>query len=330
MSQLPELSPDEAARAGQTARTVIDELDKVILGQRRVLEEMVTALLAGGHALLEGVPGTAKTLAIRVLALLVDQRFARIQFTPDLMPTDITGVNVLNEIERRFDFHSGPVFHDIVLADEINRAPAKTQAALLEAMQERQVTVDGATHALPEGFTVFASQNPIEHEGTYPLPEAQLDRFLLKIAVGYPSEEAEVGILTRYADGFDAGEPDSFPIARVLGRVELSALRAAVRRVRVEPDVRVYIVALVRRTRQEPTLSLGASPRAAVALFRASQARAILEGRDFVTPDDVKSIAPAALRHRVALTAESEVEGATADDRIALVLQTVQTPGARG
>jgi MoxR-like ATPase len=323
---VPKLTAEEAERAGALARGVLDEVEKVVLGQRRVLEEMLVALLAGGHALLEGVPGTAKTLAIRALSLAIDATFSRVQFTPDLMPTDITGVNVLNELERRFEFHPGPVFAELVLADEVNRAPAKTQAALLEAMQEGQVTVDGTSHPLPPGFTVFASQNPIEHEGTYPLPEAQLDRFLVKVKVGYPEEGAEIGILERYAQGFDAGNPASYGVERLLSRGDLALLRATARRVLVEPSLQAYVIALVRRTREDPTLSLGASPRAAVALFRAAQARALIEGRDFVVPDDIKTLAPAVLRHRVQLTAETEVEGSTADLRVAAVLGAVEAP----
>ncbi|HEV7734902.1 MAG TPA: MoxR family ATPase [Candidatus Binatia bacterium] len=327
MRSAPEaLTPDEAARAGDVARAVLDEVAHVIVGQRDVVAQMLLALLAGGHALLEGVPGTAKTLAIVALARSLDAAFRRVQFTPDLMPADLTGVTVLDETQRRFTFRPGPIFADVVLADEINRAPAKTQAALLEAMQERQVTVDGVTHALPPAFTVFASQNPIDSEGTYPLPEAQLDRFLLKIAVGYPDAADEVGILDRYAGGFDATEPTTFDVRPVLGLDDLAALRAAVRRVTVTPSLRAYIVELVRRTRHEPSLALGASPRAAVALFRAAQAQAVLGGRDYVVPDDVKGVALAVLRHRVVLTADAEVEGATADERVAAVVGAVEAP----
>ncbi len=327
MRSAPEaLTPDEAARAGDVARAVLDEVAHVIVGQRDVVTQMLLALLAGGHALLEGVPGTAKTLAIVALARSLDAAFRRVQFTPDLMPADLTGVTVLDETQRRFAFRPGPIFADVVLADEINRAPAKTQAALLEAMQERQVTVDGMTHALPPAFTVFASQNPIDSEGTYPLPEAQLDRFLLKITVGYPDAADEVGILDRYAGGFDATEPATFDVRPVLTLDDLAALRAAVRRVTVTPPLRAYIVELVRRTRTEPSLALGASPRAAVALFRAAQAQAVLSGRDYVVPDDVKGVAPAVLRHRVVLTADAEVEGAVADERVAAVVGAVEAP----
>jgi MoxR-like ATPase len=321
-----DLTAAEAEKHGAAAKAVLAEVEKVILGQREVLEQMLVTLLGGGHALIEGVPGTAKTLAILAMSRTLGATFRRIQFTPDLMPTDITGVNVLDEVARRFEFHPGPVFADVVLADEINRAPAKTQAALLEAMQERQVTVDGVSHPLSTEFAVFASQNPIEYEGTYPLPEAQLDRFLLKIAVRYPGEATEIGILDRYAGGFDAADPATYGLSVVLDRAGLRELRAAVRRVRVEPAIRAYVVALVRRTRHEPSLSLGASPRAAVALFRASQARALALGRDYVVPDDVKALAAAALRHRVVLSAEAEVEGATADARVDAVLRAVEAP----
>ncbi|HEU0301270.1 MAG TPA: MoxR family ATPase [Longimicrobium sp.] len=312
--------------AGDRAQRVLDELGKVVLGQDDVLRQMMIALLAGGHALLEGVPGTAKTLSIRALAMALELRFGRVQFTPDLMPTDLIGVNVLDELKRDFAFHAGPIFTDLLLADEINRAPAKTQAALLEAMQERQVTVDGVTRPLPAGFTVFASQNPVEYEGTYPLPEAQLDRFLLKIVVGYPEAEAERAILDRYVAGFSADRADTYGIRAVLGAGELLQLRQAVAAVHVEPGVRDYVTRIVRATREEPSLALGASPRAGVALFLASRAEAFLAGRDFVTPDDVKVLALPVLRHRVVLTPEAEVEGQTVDQRLAGVLGTIPAP----
>jgi MoxR-like ATPase len=312
--------------AGDRAQRVLDELGTVILGQEDMLRQMMVALLAGGHALLEGVPGTAKTLSIRSLAMALEVRFGRVQFTPDLMPTDLIGVNVLDELRREFSFHPGPVFTDLLLADEINRAPAKTQAALLEAMQERQVTVDGQTRPLPAGFTVFASQNPVEYEGTYPLPEAQLDRFLLKIVVGYPGAEAERAILDRYVEGFSADRAESYGIKPVLSGGELTRLRQAVAAVHVEPTVRDYITRIVRATREEPSLALGASPRAGVALFLASRAEAFLSGRDFVTPDDVKVLALPVLRHRVVLTPEAEVEGQTVDDRLGGLLGTIPAP----
>jgi len=318
---------DTPAEPGARALEVLERVGGVVLGQHEVLRQMMIALLAGGHALLEGVPGTAKTLAIRSLGMALELRFGRVQFTPDLMPTDLVGVNMLDELKREFVYHPGPVFTDLLLADEINRAPAKTQAALLEAMQERQVTVDGKTRPLPAAFTVFASQNPLEYEGTYPLPEAQLDRFLLKIVIDYPDADSERAILDRYADGFSADRSESYGMARpVMAAAELAELRGVVNTVRVEPSVRDYMTRIVRATRAEPSLALGASPRASVGLFLASRAEALLAGRDFVTPDDVKALALPVLRHRVTLTPEAEVEGQTVDDRLRGLLRTLPAP----
>ena len=297
-----------------------------VVGQDTAIEEALVAFLARGHALLEGVPGTAKTLLVRALAGALGARFGRIQFTPDLMPSDITGVNVLSESGQRFAFHAGPVFTDLLLADEINRAPAKTQAALLEAMQERQVTVDGVRHPLGDLFTVFATQNPVEYEGTYPLPEAQLDRFLIKIRVPYPSAEAELRMLGNYAAGFDAERSEDVVPAAVLDEAQCRELRSAVDAVRVTPEVQEYIANVVRATREEPALTLGGSPRATVALFRITRAAALLAGRDFVTPDDVKDYALPVLRHRVILSPELEVEGRSADDVLQGVLTRVNAP----
>jgi len=318
------LTPPPAS--ADRAHEVLDSLGTVVLGQETMLRQMMVALLAGGHALLEGVPGTAKTLAIRSLSLAMDLRFGRVQFTPDLMPTDLTGVNILDETKKEFVYHPGPIFADLLLADEINRAPAKTQAALLEAMQERQVTVDGVTRPLPAGFTVFASQNPVEYEGTYPLPEAQLDRFLLKIVIDYPAAEAERAILDRYAAGFSADRAESYGVRPILAAGDVVGLRQAAAAVHVEPTVRDYVTRIVRSTREEPSFALGASPRAGVALFLASRAEALLSGRDFVTPDDVKSLALPVLRHRVLLTPEAEVEGQRVDDRLRGLLQTLPAP----
>jgi MoxR-like ATPase len=297
-----------------------------IVGQDDVIEQTLIVFLARGHALLEGVPGTAKTLLVRVLAGTLNARFGRIQFTPDLMPSDITGVSMLRDVGRTFEFHPGPIFADLLLADEINRAPAKTQAALLEAMQERQVTVDGTARPLGDLFTVFATQNPVEYEGTYPLPEAQLDRFLLKIRVPYPSVEAELGILSMYAAGFDAERAADVTPVPVLDADRCRELRAAVDGVTVAPEVQQYMAAVVRATREDPSLTLGGSPRATVALFRAARAAALIAGRDFVTPDDVKSLAPAVLRHRLVLSPELEVEGRSGDDVIAAILARVSVP----
>jgi MoxR-like ATPase len=324
----PAASRPDASGEAAAARRILDELGEVVLGQRAALRQMMVVLLAGGHGLLEGVPGTAKTLAIRALALLLDVRFDRIQFTPDLMPTDITGVNVLDEVQRAFEFRPGPVFTDLLLADEINRAPAKTQAALLEAMQEGQVTVDDETRPLPDVFTVFASQNPVEHEGTYPLPEAQLDRFLLKIDVGYPPEDAERSILDLYAGGFHAARTETYGLEPIADEAGLLAMREAVRGVHVASEVRDYVTDIVRATREDPSVALGASPRAGVALFLAARAEAFVAGRDYVTPDDVKRLAAPALRHRLTLTPDALVDGRTADARIAGVLERVEAPGA--
>jgi MoxR-like ATPase len=325
LAPLPSAHSPESA-ASNLASEIQDRLAHVVLGQEEILRQMLVALLAGGHALLEGVPGVAKTLAIRALAHTLDVRFGRVQFTPDLMPTDLTGTNVLDELRREFVFHPGPIFTELLLADEINRAPAKTQAALLEAMQERQVTIDGVSRPLPPLFTVFASQNPVEYEGTYPLPEAQLDRFLLKIVIPYPDAAAERAILDRYAEGFRSEDPASFGIAPVAGVAEVLALREAVGRVHVEPSVRDYITGIVRATRDQPSFALGASPRASVALFLAARAEALLSGRDFVSPDDVKILAPPVLRHRVLLTPEAEVEGESVDALLAGMLETVEAP----
>jgi MoxR-like ATPase len=275
--------------------------------------------------LLEGVPGTAKTLLVRTLALALGLEFRRIQFTPDLMPSDITGVSLLTG-PGAFTFRPGPIFGDLVLGDEINRAPAKTQAALLEAMQERRVTVDGTSHELPESFTVFATQNPIEFEGTYPLPEAELDRFVVKILVGYPEERVEQGILNRVLGGFEADLPASYGVERVADRPGLAMLREAARRVRVEPSLVAYITAIVRATRGSPVLTLGASPRGSVALLKMAQAAALLDGRAYAVPDDVKELAPAVLRHRVAVAPELELEGITADTALRGIIEKVEAP----
>ncbi|HUC41523.1 MAG TPA: MoxR family ATPase [Gemmatimonadales bacterium] len=309
------------------AQRIVEALRRVVLGQEAATREVLVCLLARGHILLEGVPGTAKTLLVRTLALALEVRFVRIQFTPDLMPADITGITLLSGA-REFTFRPGPVFGDLVLADEINRAPAKTQAALLEAMQERTVTVDGTSHPLSATFTVFATQNPIEFEGTYPLPEAELDRFMTKIQVGYPTAEVEQGILTKYVEGFEADRTDTYGVQPVTNAEGLEALRAAADRIRVEPRITGYITAIVRATREAASLTLGASPRAGVALFKAARAAALLEGRDYVIPDDVKLLAPAVLRHRVNVAPELELEGVTADQALKAILDRIEAPTA--
>ena len=296
-----------------------------VIGQDAVIEDALVTFLARGHVLIEGVPGTAKTLLVRTLASALDARFSRIQFTPDLMPSDVTGVSMLRDPAVGFEFRPGPVFTEILLADEINRAPAKTQAALLEAMAERQVTVDGVTHPLEAPFTVFATQNPVEHEGTYPLPEAQLDRFLLKTVMGYPSHEAELAMLASHEGGFDP-EQVTVLVAPLIGEAEVRALRALVDRVRVAPEIQGYIAAITRGTRGDPSISLGASPRATVALMRAARAGAVLEGRDYVVPDDVKGRVRSVLRHRITLAPELEVEGRTVDEVVDMVVSRVKVP----
>jgi MoxR-like ATPase len=309
------------------ARRIVEALRQVVLGQEAATREVVLCLLARGHILLEGVPGTAKTLLVRTLALALDVRFMRIQFTPDLMPADITGITLLTGTHE-FTFRPGPIFADLVLADEINRAPAKTQAALLEAMQERTVTVDGTSHPLSPVFTVFATQNPIEFEGTYPLPEAELDRFMLKVQVGYPAAPVEQGILTRYVEGFEADRTETYGVTPVTDAQGLERLRRAVEAVRVEPRITAYITSIVRATRDAASLTLGASPRAGVALLKAARAAALLEERDFVIPDDVKLLAPAVLRHRVNVAPELELEGVTADQALKAILDKTDAPTA--
>jgi MoxR-like ATPase len=307
------------------ARDILAALQGVVLGQEAATRDVLICLLARGHALLEGVPGTAKTLLVRALALALHVRFQRIQFTPDLMPADITGVSLLSGTHE-FVFRPGPIFADLVLADEINRAPAKTQAALLEAMQERTVTADGTVHPLSEAFTVFATQNPIEFEGTYPLPEAELDRFMMKILVDYPAEALEQAILTRYVAGFEADRPATYGIAAVTDGAGLARLRRSVEDVHVEPKVTAYITAIVRATRETTSLTLGASPRAAVALLKATRAQALLDDRTFVIPDDVKQLSLPVLRHRVRLAPELELEGVTADAALRTILERVEVP----
>jgi MoxR-like ATPase len=319
------LGAEEAERGAGDARAIVEQLGRVVLGQEDAVRDAVAALIARGHVLLEGVPGTAKTLLVRALGQILNLEFRRIQFTPDLMPSDITGVNLLAG-PGTFTFRQGPIFGDLVLGDEINRAPAKTQAALLEAMQERRVTVDGVSHALPESFTVFATQNPIEFEGTYPLPEAELDRFLVKVIVGYPEEAIEQGILHRVLNGFEADTPASYGVDPVADTGGLARLRDACRRVRVEPTLVAYIAAIVRATRTAPVLTLGASPRASVALLKMAQASAILEGRPYAIPDDVKTLAPAVLRHRVTVAPELELEGVAPDVALRGIIEKIEAP----
>ena len=323
MTSAPVLTIEQGATLLDRVRQSVSQY---VVGQEATVHDALVAYLARGHVLIEGVPGTAKTLMVRALASALGLRFSRIQFTPDLMPSDVTGVNVLRDPSRGFEFQPGPVFTDLLLGDEINRAPAKTQSALLEAMAERQVTVDGKSRPLGDAFTVFATQNPVEHEGTYPLPEAQLDRFLVKTVMPYPTREAELELLARYESGFDAERLVAADMKSALSDADAVGIRQLVDAVRVAPEVRVYIADITRSTREERMLSLGASPRATVALFRAARAAAVLEGRDFVTPDDVKGVTPAVLRHRINLAPELEVEGRSPDDVLGALLARVRVP----
>jgi MoxR-like ATPase len=305
-------------------RAVLQEIAQVVVGQEEALEGLLIALFAQGHVLLEGVPGTAKTLMVRSLAAAVGLEFGRIQFTPDLMPSDIVGTHVFDLQGGQFRLTRGPVFTEVLLADEINRAPAKTQSALLEAMQERQVSIDGQRHALSEHFTVFATQNPVEHEGTYPLPEAQLDRFLLKVRVGYPTLEEEDQILARVAA--DPAGGDVSPIRPVLSREQLRAARAVAAQVRVEDQVRRYIRDLMRATRGSPMIMLGAGPRAGVHLLVASRWAALLAGRSFVTPDDVRRMLMPVACHRLVLSPEVELDGQTVAEVMERIATSVDVP----
>lgn len=302
------------------------ESKKALVGQDQVFEQMVIALFVRGHVLLEGVPGTAKTLAAKTLAHLVRAEFKRVQFTPDLMPSDIVGTQVFNVAGSNFYLKRGPVFANVVLADEINRAPAKTQAALLEAMEERQVTIEGERHALPEPFLVLATQNPIEYEGTYPLPEAQLDRFLFKTLVTYPGLDAEADILRRYHHGFDAHRLADAGLTPVLAPDDLAQLRREIDGITVEDGIITYITKLSDATRRASDLALGASPRASIAMLLASKAYAAMQGRSYVVPDDVKGIALPVLRHRILLKPEAEIEGLNADGIIQRLLASVDVP----
>jgi MoxR-like ATPase len=302
------------------------ELRKVIVGQEEPIEQILVALLAEGHALIEGVPGTAKTLTVKTLARIINANFGRIQFTPDLMPSDITGTNVFNVSTSTFNLRQGPVFTDILLADEINRTPPKTQAALLEAMEERQVTIDGEPHPLSPIFTVLATENPIEYEGTYPLPEAQLDRFLLKILLDYPEETHEQEIVARWDSGFNSRRLNQVDIESLHDADAISRCRREVANARMEPGVQRYAVDIVRRTRAHPSVHYGASPRASVALLLCSKALAAIRGRDFATPDDVRDIARPVLRHRLTLRAEAELDGATPDAVITDILKAAEVP----
>ena len=309
-----------------TIAHILNELRKVIVGQDDIIEQILVAVLAEGHALLEGVPGTAKTLTVKTLAQIIGADFSRIQFTPDLTPSDITGTNVFNMQTSQFSLRQGPIFTDILLADEINRTPPKTQAALLEAMEERQTTIDGERHRLSPIFTVLATENPIEYEGTYPLPEAQLDRFLLKILIDYPTAEAEQEIIMRWDSGFNSHHLEQMNIEPLPDSSSIQQCRFEVKQMRMEAGVQKYIVDIVRKTRSHPTILYGASPRAAIALLLCSKALAAIRGREFPTPDDVRDVALPVLRHRLALRAEAELDGATTDMVISDIIKTIEVP----
>lgn len=315
-SQVPELT--------QLVELVQERIQTVIVGQHSMIEQLLAGLLADGHILIEGVPGVAKTLTAKLLAKLINTRFSRIQFTPDLMPSDVLGTSVFNAQSAAFQFKAGPIFSNIVLIDEINRAPAKTQAALFEVMEERQVTVDGLTHKMQSPFMVIATQNPIEHEGTYRLPEAQLDRFLMKITVGYPTLEDEIKILGRH---------NQQAITDLLNTMEavitpdtLNAARIKVRETHIEPKLLEFVAKITWETRNDRSLYLGASPRASIAMLQIAKAFSVLRGRNFVIPEDVLAAAPPVLRHRIGLTPEKEMEGATTDDVIKEILARMEIP----
>lgn len=314
-SQQPDMAALERLR---------EQVRKVIVGQHELVDHLLIALLTDGHVLLEGVPGVAKTLSARLVAQLLDCSFGRIQFTPDLMPADILGTNVFDQRSMEFSFRKGPIFANIILTDEINRAPAKTQSALFEVMEERQTTVDGTAYPMKSPFMVIATQNPIEQEGTYRLPEAQLDRFVMKVLVDYPTPEEEAEILRRHQG--QGGMMDVKSISPVMSVSEIEALRAAVREVTVEDSILTYISSIVQATRGNASIELGASPRASIGLMSTAKALAVFGGRDFVIPDDVQAATLPVLRHRITLTAEREMDGLTADDVIKTLVSTIDVP----
>ena len=321
------LTDAEVAAFAGTFRAITSEVERVLLGQEAVVHATLVALFAGGHVLLEGPPGLGKTLLARTISRVVGVEFRRIQFTPDLMPSDVTGGNVFNQKIDAFEFHAGPVFTHILLADEINRAPAKTQASLLEAMSDRQVTVDGTTRVLPRPFFTMATQNPVESEGTYPLPEAQLDRFMMKVLVLHPTREVEVTLLRNVRDGFDASDLEAVGLRTIASGEQVEAMRRQARRVRVDDQILAYIAQIVGRTREHPAVDLGASPRASIALLLCAQVLAASEERSYVVPDDVKELAAPVLRHRFLLQPDAELEGVGPDAVVREILQDVPVPG---
>ncbi|HEY5782060.1 MAG TPA: MoxR family ATPase [Lysobacter sp.] len=318
--------PITGAALAERANAVREEVGKAFIGQEAVLDQILIALLAGGHVLIEGVPGLGKTLLVRALSQALDCSFARVQFTPDLMPSDVSGHAVWNPKTETFNIRRGPVFTNLLLADEINRAPAKTQSALLEAMQEMQVTIEGHSFPLPPPFLTLATQNPVEQEGTYPLPEAQLDRFLLKVLIDYPSRADEKRMVAAVSQGRSASDFDLSLVRRVMGPQDIAAMQVGTAQVTVDEAVIDYAVRIVGATRNWAGIALGAGPRGSLALVRAARAQAVLSGRDFVTPDDVREIAKPALRHRIALAPELQIEGQTPDDVLHALLAKVEAP----
>ncbi len=317
---------DSVQQAAAVARAIREQVGRVVLGQERVVELVLTALLAGGHVLVEGVPGLGKTLLVLALAKAIGGRFSRVQFTPDLMPADVTGHAVFDAASGQFRIRRGPAFTNLLLADEINRAPAKTQAALLEVMQERQITIEGQPFDVPRPFLALATQNPIDHEGTYPLPEAQLDRFLFKVRIDYPSHDEEMALVRGVTAGKVADELDVSQVATVASPEAVLSLQAAAARILVDDRIMDYVVRIARATRAHQGLRVGAGPRGAIALVRAARVMALLAGRDFVLPDDVKAVALPTLEHRVIVSPEVEIEGQRAEHLVAALLEQVEAP----
>ncbi|MED1918095.1 MoxR family ATPase [Brevibacillus sp. DP1.3A] len=315
------MNPIKLEQVNPAIASLIDNIEKVLIGKRSVIEMMVAAVLANGHVLLEDVPGVGKTMMVRALSKSISGEFKRIQFTPDLLPTDVTGVAIFNQKSLEFEFRQGPIFANVILADEINRTSPKTQSALLEAMEERSVTIDGATYRLEEPFFVMATQNPLEYEGTFPLPEAQLDRFFMQLSLGYPTVEEEMRMLSR----FSAANPLE-ELQPVMTTAELAELQRQVSTIKVSEGIKEYIVRLCHRTREHHHIYLGVSPRGSLALFRAVQALAFVRGRDYVIPDDVKELVPFVFAHRMIVKPEARLEGATVDRVLAMILSETRVP----
>jgi MoxR-like ATPase len=314
----------DLSRLNQAVEQIKQNIHQVVVGQQEALDLLITGILADGHILIEGVPGVAKTLMAKLLAQSISAKFSRIQFTPDLMPSDVLGTSVFNQKTTEFEFRRGPVFGNIILIDEINRAPAKTQSALFEVMEERQITIDGHRHPMDEPFIVIATQNPVEHEGTYRLPEAQLDRFLFKVEIKYPTLEEEIGIITGQHQRKPADQLAE--ISPVLSAADIIALREQVRGFYVEPKIIEFVAKIIHETRNNNALYLGASPRASLAIINSAKALAAMKGRDFVTPEDIIWVAPAVLRHRITLMPDKEMEGVTPNDVVAQIIQKIEIP----